>query len=133
MTKKKTHLEEKKLQLRTEAHNLEKNKKKRAKEICIINSEELLDKLQIRYYQKRKYHTGLQSCCSCNKFKSKNSNVHTLLIGGKENRLTEDEETDYVLKDENITYLLMANFMCVSCTNEIKLNNKKRNTFIETF
>ena len=33
--------------------------KKRAKEICIINSEELLDKLQIRYYQKRKYHTGL--------------------------------------------------------------------------
>ena len=98
--KKKTHLEEKKLQLRTEAHNLEKNKKKRAKEISIINSEELLDKLQIRYYQKRKYHTGLQSCCSCNKFKSKNSNVHTLLIGGKENRLTEDEETDYVLKDE---------------------------------
>ena len=74
-----------------------------------------------------------QLCCSCSKFKSKNSNVHTLLIGGKENRLTEDEETDYVLKDENITYLLMANFMCVSCTNEIKLNNKKRNTFIETF
>ena len=39
-----------------------------------------------------------QLCCSCSKFKSKNSKVHTLLIGGREIRVTEDEETDYLLK-----------------------------------
>lgn len=65
-------------------------------------------------------------CCSCNEFKSKSSCVNTLLIGGKENWFTEDEETNYLLKDETHNLSLDGNFyVCMSCLNQIK--QKKKN------
>ena len=68
-------------------------------------------------------------CCSCNEFKSKTSCVNTLLRGGKESRFTEEEESAYLLKDENYNISLDGNFyVCLSCLNQIKQNKKpKRN------
>ena len=74
--------------------------------------------------------TGFNNiCCSCNEYKSRQACVNIIKRGSNESRFTQEEESQYLLRDKEYNLSLDGNFyVCISCKNQIESKRKpKRN------
>ena len=82
-------------------------------------------KVRKNYEQKRllgsyESDTGFNNiCCSCNEYKSRQACVNIIKRGSNESRFTQEEESQFLLREKDYNLSLDGNFyVCVSCNNQ---------------
>ena len=66
-------------------------------------------------------------CCSCNEYKSRQACVNTIKRGSNESRFTDEEEAQFLLRDNDYNLSLDGNFyICISCKNQIESKKSPR-------